>query len=203
MNGSLFEAIEQHDVRRLAMLLAAGVDPNVVNVRNVRWSPLMSAVEELEEGGTIEAVILLLQHGASVNVLEPEPDTTPILVAVHCKQIEAARILLSAGADPNVQTDTGDTPLRLSVEQGDYAMARLLLICGAEKTINESGGPSGMNALGRAVWMLNGRIVELLLEFGADPTSPDLDQQLAHERLPTWDATNSQAWEMIMGLLGK
>jgi hypothetical protein len=51
--------------------------------------------------------------------------------------------------------------------------------------------------------MLNGRIVELLLEFGADPTSPDLDQQLAHERLPTWDATNSQAWEMIMGLLGK
>src|SRR5688500_14865572 len=129
MIRKLYSAIKQHDIVQLVELLSAGVNLHTDDPDQPNWSALMVAVDEIDEGGAIDVVILLLRQGAPLNPPSDTPMGTPLTVAVQNKQLEAARILLAAGADPNVRTDEGDSPLRLSVEQENYSMSSLLLLC--------------------------------------------------------------------------
>jgi ankyrin repeat protein len=203
MTIELFQSIEQHNVKRLAELLSRGADPNGPHVQQPSWSPLKAAIEELAEGGPIEAVVLLLRHGASVDGPAVGAEATPLLVAVSLRLLNAAQILLAAGADPNANDDEGDSPLRLSVEQSDCAMVALLLLCGASATVNSTGGPSGMTALGRAVSNLSVPIVELLVSAGADPDVLDADRQSAHDRMPPRDAVDPKVWDTLKAMLAR
>ncbi|MFE8603931.1 ankyrin repeat domain-containing protein [Archangium violaceum] len=201
MSTELFEAIEKHDVERLATLLSAGADPNAIKHEWPEWLPLHAAVEELEYGGPVEALVLLLRHGARIDGLGADRNATPLLMAIFRRQTEAVRLLLAAGADPNFKGSEGDSPLRACVELGEHAMAALLLLCGAARTIDESGGLSGMSALGRAASRLDVPMIELLLRAGADPEASDLDRKKARERLPPRDAENQETWDTAAALL--
>lgn len=202
MSKELFEAIEAHDVDGLARVLEQGADPHALKAEWPGWLPLQAAVEELEYGGPVEALVLLLRHGASIEGMAPHDRTaTSLLMAVFRRQPEAVRILLAAGADPNYRGSEGDSPLRASVELGDHAMAVMLLRCGATRTIDEFGGPSGMSALGRAASRLDVPMIELLLRAGADPDASDLDRQRARERLPPRASENQEAWDAAAALL--
>jgi uncharacterized protein len=181
MLKTLIDALEAHDVERLAKLLASGEDPNPPFVPGYSYTPLDAAVGELEriqegEGrGPIDAVVLLLRYGADVNRYDEPPTTTPLLTAVKGNQIEAVRILLAAGADPNVRDEEGETPLRLFTKRGAFEMVRLLLQCGAD--MYRSGGADGMNSISLAARRLNIDMVRLFLAHGADPMVPDNDGQ--------------------------
>lgn len=201
MSTELFEAIETHDVDRLATVLRGGADPNAVKVEGPKWLALHAAVDELEDGGSTEAVILLLRHGARVDGLDSDRDATPLLMALFREQPEAARILLAAGADPNFRGSEGDSPLRVCVEQGRHELAAMLLRCGATQTIDESGGLSGMTALGRAASQLDISMLELLLKAGADPLALDADRQTAREHLPPREPHNQETWDTAAALL--
>jgi len=200
MTNQLFEAIEAHDLNRLATLLSQGEDPNTTDPQSPQCPALHVAIEELNDGGSIEAVILLLRHGAAVNGLE-NADLTPLLIALFSNQREAVRILLAAGADPNLEGDEGDSPLRWSVEHDDLETAAMLLRCGADKTIDHAGGPSGMTALGRAASRLNLPMIELLIDAGAEPKALDNNLQTAQQQLPPRE-TNSEVWDAAIALLG-
>jgi ankyrin repeat protein len=186
MSDALLAPIESGDVHRLADLLAAGADPNTTMISHyytldVRLTPLQAAVRELqpsgerEPGGAVDAIVLLLRHGAMVDGRDGSGDTTPLLMAVVMNHIEAVRILLAAGADPNVRDDVGDAPLRICADKGYLEMARLLLVCGATKTIDEWGGDRPMTALGLAARGLHVEMVKLLLAHGADPQRKNVD----------------------------
>jgi uncharacterized protein len=187
MSDALYEGIESGNVDRVAELLAAGADPNMTRPRY--YTPLQDAVCELEAGsenepgGPLDAIVLLLRYGADVNRWDEDHETTPLLLAVQRNHIEAVRILLAAGADPNVRSNVGDSPLRWCAEKGYLEMARLLLLCGATKTIHEGGTPAGMNALGLAATRLQVDMVRLLLAFGADPRIGDTDDMTTFRRL--------------------
>src|SRR4051794_33621189 len=133
---AIFDAIEAHDLDRLASALAAGDDPNAPKPTSPHWAPLHEAIEQLEDGGSIEALVLLLRHGANVEGSEGD---TPLLMALYRTQPEAVHVLLAAGAETNVRGTEGDSPLRVAVERGDLATAAMLLRCGARKTINDVG----------------------------------------------------------------
>ena len=201
MPSGLLEAIDRHDITQLAALLATGADPNVDPPSQRSWVPLKLAVSELDDGGPIEAVLLLLRHGALADGGRDLSGVTPLVVAAMYGQVDAARLLLAAGADPNARDDEGDSPLRLAVEKRDQAMAALLLLCGADKTVHDSGGPSGMSALGRAAWGLDIPMIRLLLSAGADPNETDMDRQTAKERLPARAASDAQFWDVAASLL--
>ncbi|HYO51953.1 ankyrin repeat domain-containing protein [Archangium sp.] len=201
MSKELFEAIETHDLDRLATLLDGGSDPNAVKAEWPKWPPLHAAINELEEGGSIESVILLLRHGARIDGAGSDRDATPLLMALFRKHLEAARILLAAGANPNLTGDEGDSPLRVCAEQGEHAMAAMLLRCGATRTIDEAGGLRLMTALGLAASRLDIPMLELLLRAGADPEVLDLDRQTAREHLPPREAGNHETWDAAAALL--
>jgi uncharacterized protein len=131
MTTEVFEALESHDMIRLVDVLNNGGDPNCGHPKHPSWTPLKAAVEELSEGGSIDAVVVLLNRGAEVDGGRVPGNATPLLVAAMNNQPEAARLLLSAGADPNIRDDEGDTPFDASIRHGDVKMASLLKMCGA------------------------------------------------------------------------
>jgi ankyrin repeat protein len=189
MSEAFYDALRAGNVDRLAEILAAGADPSMPFQSHYNYTPLEIAVEELdvvdeiEPGGPIDAVVLLLRYGAVVDGWKESRDATPLLMAVMMNHIEAVRILLAAGAEPNVRSDEGDSPLRFCAQHGYLEMARLLLHCGADKTIHEGGGMTGMNALGFAATRLNLDMVRLLLAHGADPWVDDVDRLTVFDRL--------------------
>jgi ankyrin repeat protein len=164
--------------------------------------PLHVAINELSEGGGLDVVLALLEHGANVNAWNVGRDVTPLLVAVFEGQQAAVEMLLKAGAEPNVRSSEGDTPLRACVEVGNVEMASLLLSAGATRTINDWGGLLGFTALGHAARRLDLPMIKLLLDAGADPRAPDEDALPAHHRLPPRDESDSQAWDAAFELLG-
>lgn len=198
MSDALLDAIQSRDVDRVAQLLAAGADPNEDGKSRYgsgrKIPPLHAAIGELEAfgeddpggpepAGPIESVVLLLRHGARVNGWDASKEGDPLLMAVVMKHIEAARLLLAAGADPNARDDEGISPLRFCAQEGLLEMARLLLRCGAIKTLHEAGGAAGMNALGLAATWLHADMVQLLLAHGADPNVEDNDGMTVFEGL--------------------
>lgn len=220
MSDALLEAIQARDVHRLAGLLAAGADPNEDG--NSRYGggrefPLHAAIGELEAfgdldpggpepAGPIDAVVLLLRHGATVKGWDPSVEGDPLLMAVLIKHTEAVRLLLGAGADPNVCDNEGTSPLRVCAQEGLLEMARLLLHCGADKTIDEAGGSAGMNALGWAATRFDVEMVRLLLAHGANPQARDLDRmtpldRFRYEFLPE-DPVGQERFLEICRLLG-
>lgn len=222
MSDALYEAIESGNIDRLAELLAAGVDANATVICReytfeFRLTPLLVAIRSLQTSGepepgcTIDTIVLLMRYGADVNRWDEDHSTTPLLAAVVNNQLDAVRILLAVGADPNVRNDVGDSPLRFYAESGYLEMARLLLLCGATKTIHESGGSAGMNALGYAATRLHVDMVRLLLAHGADPRIEDVDYMttfrrlelaVKHGRIPEDPASQARLQE-IRQLLGE
>lgn len=202
MSDALLEAIQTRDVERVAMLLAAGADPNGPGKSRYgsRGSrpPLHAAIGELQArkgtdsrapkpAGPIDSIVLLLRYGARVQNWNVDKEGDPLLMAVEMNHIEAARLLLAAGADPNVRNGEGTSPLRFCAQNGLLEMARLLLYCGAIKTIHEAGGSAGMNALGQAVYWLDVEMVRLLLAHGADPNVLDYDRMTPFDHLRLMD----------------
>jgi ankyrin repeat protein len=201
MSRELFDAIERHDLEALAVLLAGGADPNYL-AQDLNYYPLHAAIFELDFGGPIAAIEQLISAGADVNRIDSRIDgAPPLLAALLDGQTEAARRLLLAGADPNIVGKLGDSPLHVSIDQGDAKTVALLLNHGADKTINEARGILGRNPLEHAVSLLDPVIVELLLKAGADPTALDDNDRTARQLMPPRTDEDAPRWDRVAALL--
>ena len=93
-------------------------------------------------GGSIEAMLILLAHGASVHASDSYSDT-PLHVTAYSGHLAAAIVLLDHGAQVDARDDDGFTPLMQAAVIGYCDLIRLLLHHGAD--INAHEGP-GDNA---------------------------------------------------------
>jgi ankyrin repeat protein len=159
------------------------------------------AINQLEEGGDLDTVLLLLNHRADVNAWDFGHNVTPLLLAIFNEQLHVVEILLKAGADPNVRNCEGDSPLRVCVEHGHLLTAQLLLKAAATKTVDEWGGLRGLTPLGMAAQKLDLPMLELLLDAGANPHALDEDYKTARERLPEANSLNASLRHMAESLL--
>jgi ankyrin repeat protein len=198
--SAIFDAIESHDLDRLSLALAEGGDANARTAVPPHWSPLHAAINELEDGGPIEALVLLMRYGANVEGAEGD---TPLLMALYRAQPEAVHLLLAAGANANVRGPEGDSPLRVAVERSDHGTAAMLLRCGAQATINDAGAPTGASALGIAAMRLDVPMIALLLQAGADPDALDADHLTARDRIPSRTPENANARDEAERLLAE
>lgn len=83
--------------------------------------------------GKTEAVKYLLKAGAQVN--SPSNNSlgvTPLQSAVAGNHLEITRLLLEAGADPNVRERGGNTPLHAAAQNGNIEIVRSLIFGGAD-----------------------------------------------------------------------
>lgn len=102
-----------------------------------------------------------------VNVNTPQPDgTTALHWAVHYNDVEAARLLLRAGAYPSVKNRFGASPMSEAAIAGSADLVGALLEAGADaRMLATADGETVLMSAARAG---NVDAVRLLLDHGAD-----------------------------------
>ncbi len=76
-------------------------------------TPLLHAIRQ----GHIEATMILLNHGADIDQVSAGDQTSPLLMATINGQYDLAVELINLGADPNIASSHGATPLFASIER--------------------------------------------------------------------------------------
>ena len=155
-------------------------------------TPLVFAARE----GNLDAAKALLDGGAQVNETT-NYGWTPLLTAVNNRHYQLAKMLIDRGADVNIANKGGWSPIYLAtdnrnIEGGDYPVhkpdmdslefIRLLLDKGAnpdarckDNTLTRTiftmqwFYEDGATAFIRAAQSSDTKLMELLLEYGADP----------------------------------
>jgi hypothetical protein len=142
------------DEAMIQQLVAEGWAPGQDELREL----LVKAVQRDEQG----VVKGLVDLGADVNGATYSA-TTPLMFA---RSAATARLLLAAGADPNARSESGATPLGMSVYDAP-GVAEELLKRGAR--VDEPFDSDGHTPLWRAACAGNAGVVRLLLAAGANP----------------------------------
>jgi hypothetical protein len=119
---ALLYACEKGDRDIIELLIARGANVNTQSAIG-RRTPLHTAA-------TPEIAKLLIEKGANVNV-KGVGSITPLHIAVARGQFEMVELLLSKGAEPNVLTYEGRSPLDYA--RGNKKMEGLLKAQGAER----------------------------------------------------------------------
>lgn len=111
------------------------------------------------------ALKALVSRHADVNL--PQPDgTTALLWAVHWNDVDAARLLLRAGANPTATNRFGASPLSEAAGTGNADLVAALLNAGADaKALSTTGGETVLMTASRGG---SAEAVRLLLDHGAD-----------------------------------
>lgn len=111
------------------------------NIEIFNQTPAWRLVKAIDTDN-IEAIKLIIQSDPSLlNYQEPTFGISPLQRAVGSRHYEATKLLLELGANPNLKSDIGDSPIYEALGDGWY-----------NTTVEEN--PSMLN---------------LLLQFGADP----------------------------------
>ena len=147
------------------ILLDAGADPNITD--NLKDSSLHAAINGCCNIGTVKEII---DHGAHVNAVNNMSET-PLLLACSTAQAESVKLLLEAGADPNITTIDEDTSLHSAIAQ---ECTRETL----QEIIDHGANVNAVNKTGRTALLLSccyGQMdsVKVLLQARADPTIAD------------------------------
>jgi ankyrin repeat protein len=133
----LAQAAVRNDVAALRQLLHDGY---TADERGDSWTALIWA----SRSGSIDAITLLLDAGADVNLAGPtgdDWDATPLQHAILERKPAAVRILLDRGADVNRGGGPGSLkPLFLAAGDTDPAILKLLLAHGADPTVEDENG---------------------------------------------------------------
>ena len=167
-------------------LLAAGADPNAKNTRNA--TALLWAVNNPAK------LQVLLSHGADVNAKSVEGRSALYLAAMQPAGAPIVRILLDAGADPNLPTIVGVTPL-FPAMVASLESAQLLLAKGANPNAKTAqGGTPLMSAANSG----NPKAVALLLAKGVD-----VNARTKRGETALANAANEGSFESVNMLLEK
>jgi ankyrin repeat protein len=181
----------------------AAVRRQVVAILCDQPTPDLSRLQELVTGSTEDAVLADasaggdpcgLQRDGLGFVIAPggrnrgprEPDggeLTALVYAARSGSIDAARVLLDAGADVNQVTRYGWTPLLAATQNRTYRLGKFLIERGADVNLANKGGwtplylaTDNRNLEGgdyptRVPDMDDLAYIELLLDAGADPNA--------------------------------
>ena len=152
----LLRALQRRSQSRALELIEAGADVNVTGKHGT--TALMYAARQ----GDLRLVEALAQRGADLN-------DGSLLRAAEGGYVDMVQFLLRSGADVDVPTKAGTTPLVYAAWKGHASIVDLLISAGA----NENVEPKTGSPLAHAVERGHINIVDRLLRCGADPNNRD------------------------------
>ncbi len=143
---ALMWAASQGHAEVAQLLVDAGAD---LHARSRVWEQLENTAGNTNTSGNFR-----MAHGGS----------TPILFAARAGDVETARVLIDAGADPNDAAASGTSTLVIAAHSGHGRLGIYLLEQGA----NPNAAGAGYTALHAAVLRSQAELVDALLAHGAD-----------------------------------
>ena len=129
----LLLASAKGDLQTIRACLDAGLDPN-----SIHYAGGNSALHNATYSDHALAIKLLLDGGADPNLrmnyrsLVDDHEERGVVALMFALSVDAAKTLIDAGADVNVQDDSGITPLMRAAHRGKADIVRLLLDAGAD-----------------------------------------------------------------------
>lgn len=170
-----------------AMLIAAPASAQKIS----EGESFLAAVRNLD-GGT--AIPLLEQPGSRIANFKGYDGETALHIVTRRKALPWVGTLLKHGADPNDTTREGDTPLTIATQLGWLEGVNTLIRGGAQ--VNK-GNRWGETPLMLAVRLRNARMVELLMDKGADPDQADHSAGLTARDYAKRDTRNPELLAII------
>lgn len=134
----IFATIDANDLAQIESLIKNGVDINSNGTIGV--SPLFYACQK----ENVEAIQLLLSHGASVDLPIEESGFTPLHYAAQEGLMNIVEILVQAGANVNATDNWGNGPLWRAgnkAQIGNYLVSK-----GADPNMKNNSGVSPLNS---------------------------------------------------------
>lgn len=158
------------------------------NISEDGETPLILAVKNQQT----EIVSFLLKNGADPNLTsytnpkfdynrwhEGIYDVSPLYVAAYYTDLEILQLLLSAGAEVNFVSTSGDTPLTMATRSGNLAKVKLLIAHGANPNLYRRGVALSGIPLFWAVFQGELEMVKELLKQGADVNAKNTEDETA------------------------
>ncbi|MCJ1462428.1 Ankyrin-2 [Pseudocyphellaria aurata] len=163
---ALHSAVSRGNSEIVKLLFMAGSD---VNIQDDRKSTALHLAVSPRSGsrGQVEVVKLLLTPRADLNIdldIQDRRNSTALHLAVSKGHLEIVQLLLTAGANPNIENDKG-TALHLAVSDGYLEIVKVLLRVESDVNIQ---GDKNSTALHLAVERGHFEIIQLLLTAGAN-----------------------------------
>jgi ankyrin repeat protein len=157
-----YSVIRENNLTQLKVLLGQQSDVAVADSRGI--TPLMYAAEI----GSLDAMRLLIDHGADVNA-QNAFGSTALMWSVS--EPAKVRLLLDHGAQVNTAAKSGRTALIIAAFTNPSAeVVRLLLAKGARVDVMDQRHVTPLNA---ATFGNDTATIRLLLDAGADIETPD------------------------------
>jgi ankyrin repeat protein len=161
---SAFETLIQGcingDLAKVTQAVTSGADVNKKTPDNK--SPLYIAVD----GNHTPIVKHLLSKGARIDEINDDGGFTALMNTCFSGSLDIARVLIDAGADVNLKSTDGYTPLFLAVQEKHKPVIEYLLSKGAR--VDEKNGPDGVTALMNACFDESLDMLMMLVDAGAD-----------------------------------
>lgn len=100
--------------------------------------------------------------------------------------MEIIELLIEYGADTEAKNSTGKTPLLVAVSKASLSISRKLLMHGADPNCRDKGGNTPLHVAGRlkkTAEQIRNNIVDVLIEYGADPEAKNRSGKKASDIL--------------------
>ncbi|HRI77149.1 MAG TPA: ankyrin repeat domain-containing protein [Alphaproteobacteria bacterium] len=165
VNGKtpMMRALEQQEYRALEYLARMGAH---IATADMGHKNILHLAAEMNDTAALR---ILLPAGGALNLqtrMESAAKMTPLMAAVRAGAEEAVRILLHAGANPNIPDAQNMTPLHAAAERNDAGMI-YTLVCEGHADIDRTAN-AGYSALHTAVIHKSAEAMRALCELGAD-----------------------------------
>jgi len=106
-------------------LVEHGMNPDTMSWHQV------TILHDMAQKGNVPKARLLLEHGANIDVVEEEYQSTPLGMAARWGHIEMVRLLLEQDADPNKSGAAWATPLAWATKKSHAEIESILKDAGA------------------------------------------------------------------------
>ncbi|KAK6215428.1 hypothetical protein QIS74_08447 [Colletotrichum tabaci] len=163
LGAALHDAIDSNQFNAAKAIL--GKNPSCVDEQKGGWTPLHRAAN----GGHEALAVLLLEHGAAVNITTQNRSASPLLLAASWGCTSVLARLIEWGADVNQAANgrwNNETALHQAAALKESGSLHLLLLRGAAANPVNGGG---MTPLDVAVKYSHSANATILIEFGGLP----------------------------------
>jgi ankyrin repeat protein len=165
-----------------------GKHPEHIDTRGgLMVTPLVAALR----GKSFQVAELLHRHGADVDV-PGSWECTPLFIACVQGLVDIVQWLLNHGAGVNTQTNRLFTPLHVAADYGHLQVAQMLIEHNADIHIRTDVGQSPLH-LAASAWVKHDQvdIMQVLLDYGANPNARDNDNATPLHYSSCWKTENT------------